>query len=77
MASAPAPGTLDPRVAIPDHMIGWGPVQFHSRYIVDAGLIIFGVGALFVSLFLISEPDVSSLIKKAVATGAKVAPVAV
>lgn len=74
---ADAPASVDPRVVIPDHLIGWGPVQFHSRYIVDAGLIMAGVGALFVSLFLISEPDVSSLIKKAVATGAKLAPLAV
>jgi hypothetical protein len=73
MASAPTP----PKLSINDHVLGWGPVQVHTRYIVDAGLIVFGVGALFVSLFIIAEPDVSALTRKAIQAGAKVAPLAV
>lgn len=71
--SAPAVGAS---VVIPDHLLGWGPVQIHTRYMVDAMLVLAAVGALFVSFFLISEPDVSALVKKAADAGVKLAPAA-
>lgn len=61
---------------IPDHLLGWGPVQIHTRYMVDAAIVLVGVGALFVSFFLISEPDISALVKKAADAGVKLAPAA-
>lgn len=67
--SAPDPKTL----IIPDHALGWGPISLHTRYFVDALLVLAGLGALFVSLFLMSEPDIMAVAKKTAALGAKAA----
>jgi hypothetical protein len=77
MSNVPASSQQSARpLVIPSHPHSFFGLTFDTRYIVDAMLVIAGLGALFVSLALIAEPDVSSLIKKAGGLGLDAAAVA-
>lgn len=67
--STPAAPAAQHPLVIPSHPHSFFGLQFDTRYWVDAMLVIAGLGGVFVALALISEPDVASLMKKAVSAG--------
>lgn len=59
------PGSDPSKAIIPDHALGGGFLPtIHTRYLIDAGAVMCGVGLFVVALFLIAEPDVSALLRK-------------